>query len=288
MKAIVLTQIVAHLFGMWGFALAPLSAALVVHEPFDYPTGNLSGNGGAMGTTGVWVVSGGGDHQITSGNVVYGSPEAVPTEGNQLALGGTNTTQASISLGLNLTNAGLLDDGSEMWFSILVDAGQTAGNNDSFLFGFSDGGVLNSSDGSFGAGASGFSILHERNKRLNLSTTEDGSASRTTVTANVIGGSGARLIVGRVTWASNSAGADQIDLFLPGNDLEQGSVVRTTTRVINQAGIDTLHFGRQGSLGDSIDEIRVGGSYEDVVGIPEPSSILLTSIGLLAILRRRR
>ena len=34
---------------------APSRAALLVHEPFDYPDGWLSGQGGALGTVGTWT-----------------------------------------------------------------------------------------------------------------------------------------------------------------------------------------------------------------------------------------
>jgi len=32
----------------------PASASLLVYEPFDYPEGILTGQGGALGTTGTW------------------------------------------------------------------------------------------------------------------------------------------------------------------------------------------------------------------------------------------
>jgi hypothetical protein len=74
------------------------------------------------------------------------------------------------------------------------------------------------------------------------------------------------LIVGKITWASNPANPDTIEIYQPGTDLAlpASPISVLNTEVLAQAEFDTLTFAR----GDKVmlDEIRFGKSYDSVIG----------------------
>lgn len=276
--------------------------AAVIYEPFDYTPGSLGSAGGTteVGLSGTWTVN---TTPVSSGSLSWGS---LVTGGN--SVGPTSNSQnrfmgaRSISAG-TLSSPGLLDDGEELWFSVIM--GYAAGGNrtnsrlafalaDSaftganFDYDLTGGTGLGVTVGRFGingkiiatqfttnAGNSGFdnNIFDPNANENSISATFPGSNANEDV----------QLIVGRITWGATS---DTIDLFLPGTDLAlPGAVHSSLTVNVDQSGYDTLTMQRGDAM--VMDEIRFGATYLDVVPVPEPSALLLSGLGSLLLLRRR-
>ena len=58
---------------------------------------------------------------------------------------------------------------------------------------------------------------------------------------------------------------DTLNFYLPGTDLAMGSVMHTTSAVLDQSAFDTITFSAK-AAGKAIDEIRFGATYDDVIG----------------------
>jgi hypothetical protein len=267
------------------------NAALVIHEPFAQTAGSLLNKpASSTGLTGNYTSNGGsGNFTVTTGtSLSYGSQT---TSGGQVSYVAPNTNSTgniSHSAGIaSSTLSGLLDDGDVLWFSVL----QRTTNNtsdDRFAFALSSDPLVANTN--FGAGQGvGFAISNTGNLTARISTaasthSNGASIDRFSLQSTI-------LIVGRITFGTT----DTMDLFLPGTNMDLGSVQSTVSAAVDQSLFDTVtfHTRLQGSttLGANtdvgLDEIRFGTTQADVL-IPEPSSALLGGLGLLVLLRRRR
>lgn len=129
------------------FAAVSAPATLLVYEPFDYPDGNLNGQGGALGTTGTWAsldtgfgegwrvhpqgeLSGVAVDPTPIFNVFDGTVDNLPTLGGYAGMagpedrgmpagtdGGTGNLDASIGLDPSVTAT--FTSGTTTWFSFV-------------------------------------------------------------------------------------------------------------------------------------------------------------------------
>jgi alpha-galactosidase len=257
----------------------------LVYEPFDYAVGGLNGQGDTsdLGFDAAWTANS--TTNVVAASLTYGS---LPTTGGSMGnlSGGQNRFGGSRPV--DLATAGLLANGSELWFSAIMgyDSGGNRTNSTLVL-------VLGDepmSGGNFAynfttAGATGLGVFFGRtssNGTIKAVQVRDTTFGSSGFAGNVYGTGGGsvvvpdsngnsnvdyRLVVGRITWGVSS---DTIDLFLPGMDLALGAVHSTLTVDVDQSGFDNISFKRSDKV--VMDEIRFGSSFESVIGAGAPDS----------------
>lgn len=272
-------------------AVSSAQGAAVIYEPFDFDTGNLSGNGTAAGLSGNWGTDG--RYDVYAGSLTFG---ALQTDGNRMGAqsntnGGMKRVRTAISSALS--NNGLLDnDGNtDLWFSFLYQS--TNVSNDEFGFALAEAEWspgLNALSGGVGVAVNSTGTMTARFwDGNNYAGTTSGSLSS-------VNDGTTRLIVGHIEWGVNGSTVDTLRLYAPDADLDlTGHLISTATYDATQADYDTLTTTtRNNNLGSSslghseVDEIRFGEFYSDVTPVPEPGSLALLSLGGLMIARRRR
>jgi autotransporter-associated beta strand protein len=232
---------------------AASSFPVAVYEPFNMTAGSLlEGQTGGIGLTGNWRNSY--NLGVTAGSLSYGS---IPTSGNRLLRPGSNSP-AAINLSTTLANAGLLNDGTVLWFSFLHRDPDNSNIQPYFLFGSHPISFINEIEGSgsglgvrIGSGNSPRPIL------FNSGTYSEGNVQGTIQTNQTA------LIVGKITWGATPSAADTIEIYTPNTDL----VLDTPTSlsaVLNQSNFNVLSFWGNGSAPE-FDEIRFGANYASVL-----------------------
>jgi hypothetical protein len=280
------------------------ASAAVIHEPFDYDTGNLIGENGGIGFAGAWsatVISAGqlSGGTAQEGNLAWGN---LQVSGNHVHAGnevGGNWSNPFRSIGTQLGNAGLLNNGTTLWFSYVGDVfGQNLANLN-YNFALSTAGFdevyatrLNlegDSQEGIGVSNSGGTIL---GAYWQDSSTGDGTTSRVATPTSLVVDSGANsrfFMVGKIEWGATVDANETLTLYAPGTDLVLGTPILNgwQTDPLNQGALNTLAIEFKGPP-VAIDEIRFGATYEAVVPVPEPATMALLAVGGAAFLRRRR
>jgi len=271
-----------------------LQAAPAIYEPFDYPAGGLNGKSGSseVGLTGTWGANA--ETLVVPGSLTWGG---LATTGGSIGnltyyvnrYGGTRAVSASA-----LAGNGLLNDGATLWFGLEMgygrDAAGTAANLSNARLGFA---LANSQ---FNGGNYDYWIVNEGeqlgsglgvvlgrisnvNGRVVAAQFRD-LASGDGVAGNVLGswtGTGTTLkndehglFVGKIVWGEAS---DSIEIYQLGTDLSlPASPISTLTVSVNQSTYDTITFARGDPM--TMDEIRFGRTFEDVIGNPPPPPVL--------------
>ena len=110
---------------------ALVSGRPLIYEPFADPDSTLTGNTSGEGLTGTW--SGDANYTVVTGsNLTWG---VLVTDSNYVDM---VSGQANIRclLTTDLSNAGLLDHGTSLWFSMIVDTPTQGGTNPDTGFAF--------------------------------------------------------------------------------------------------------------------------------------------------------
>ena len=247
-----------------GLALlpAPVSAALSVYEPFNYTAlASLGGQNGGTGFSGAWTATTGTSTVNTPG-LTFGSLTVVGNRATTAAATATTQTRGlSAALG-SVTGT--------TYFSFVLRPDNTAaGNNAEFAL--------------VGGTASLFIGKPVNGNNYVLDTTATGGTQNASSTAYTSGT--AVLMVLRADFVS--AGADTFKLFINPNNSAEPGVADATKSAYDVGTVSTIQFN--GNLGFSIDELKIGSSYADVV--PESgtwgSMIAVLGIGGIAWLRQR-
>jgi len=262
---------------------SPASAVLVVYEPFADGNSSLNGNAAGTGLSGNWTAASG--FTVGAGSLSYGS---LPTSGNQVAYSGGNAN-SSVALSSALSNAGLLNDGATVWFSMIVNTPDAGGSNADTGFAIGTDPIIGTNNIPMTAGGEGIGWAI-KNDQLRAATWKNaknqaigtGVATDTTI-----------FIVGEIIWGANGAANDTINLYLPNTSLIKGAIKSTQVAVLNQANFDLITTGLKTNTGYGFDEIRFGSSFEDVIGldtsaVPEPATASLALLGLGGLMMRRR
>lgn len=236
------------------------SGGALVYEPFDYPADVgepqlLTGKGGALGTKGVYVYMSDKSTDRAPATLARGlSYGELPVTGNR---GSTHrwSAPAYIELDGSLKKAGLLEDGATVWMSYVFAAGEEIfpGQKHSHRNG---GGVvtLRTEDMKQGVGFK----AHRQYETVVVVDGKEKAVRITGTRANT-----PTLVVGRITWGKD--GKD--DSFVPfhvGPDLK---LPDKPGRPFGSFNIDQSKLSRLVLSGEGqFDEIRVGPTYESVVG----------------------
>jgi hypothetical protein len=244
---------------------ASVSAALTVYEPFNYTAAaNLSTQNGGTGFSGAWA------------NV---SPTATIaasglTYSGLTVLGNAATTAAASAVSQNRSLTTTLGaNGTTTFFSFLYkpNASTTTRNGEFGLIGTANLYVGRSS------------TTDTSHYVLETGTAGAGTSQQaTTVTAT----SGTTVLM--VLRADFVTGNDTFKLYInPANNAEPASAAATLSSIDLGASLSTIQIN--GNLGFSVDELKIGSSYADVV--PESSTwgsvIAVIGVGCIAWLRHR-
>lgn len=295
MKRTTQTTLAASMIAAAGLLATDAQGQATLYEGFDYSSTGvwnsspLNGQGAAAdGWTAAWSTSGqknGYGTVGTPGNT-YGDLAVSGNNAGDIFTNGDGYWGAAFrTFGNTLLNDGLLADGGELWFSIIIDGSAVTGGGSKL--GFSIG------NGSFGS--SDFDISGEGVGLLGYNTTSASAVGWSNSIANVdqthsgsdIAGATPTLIVGHVQWGATAGDDETLTLYAPDTSLNQGAALQVNTF----AGVDQASFDRVALLykdRQMYDEIRIGATYADVTPVPEPSSLALIGLGGLCTLRRRR
>lgn len=242
----------AYVSGILAFSAAAvalpgsLSAALSVYEPFNYTAATtLATQNGGTGFSGAWSAVTG-SSTVSSPSLSYAS---LTTVGNRATTAAATATTQNRGLSASL---GGVTGTTFISFLLRPDAATSAAN--------AEFGLLGSVNSLFiGKAASG------NTSNYLLDTLSTGGTQNASSTAFANGT--AVLMVLRADFVSGGGG-DTFKLFVnPNGSTEPGSADATKS-AYDVGSISTIQF--TGNLGFSIDELKIGSSYADVV--PEPST----------------
>lgn len=225
---------------------------VTIYEPFTDTNASLTGNTPGEGLTGTWTADAA--FTVNSTSLAYGS---LPTNAGRVNITGSAGT-CNATLGSALATNSLLSDGSTLWFSMIINTPTTGtGNSDTgFAIGTSNILTTNGIPMANGNQGIGFSINGSQLRAASW------NAAKTDVTGASIPTNTAKLVVGKIVWAS---GSDVISLYLPDTSLNLGSVVSTHSATLNQSAFNKISFGMRSNT-FAFDEIRFGSTYESVIG----------------------
>ncbi len=232
--------------------LLPLTqfAAPTVYEPFSYSNGsNLAGKAGGIGFAGSWTTSSAVDGSIVSpGQLSYGQ---LGTAGGNLTAGVGLQVQVDRPLAANLGGVGTTTFVSVLYRPDAVNSAQDAGLR-----------LMGSKGNTFFGKGSTVGYIDGTHYMINA----NGSQGASSITAS----SGTAVLL--VLRADFGNGASTFKLFVnPTLGSEPNLADATASGDIGT--VSGIEFSS--SLGASIDEIRIGGTYADVASaVPERNTIV--------------
>ncbi len=242
-------------------------ATIIAYEGFSYTPGlNLSGRNGGVGFSSAW--SGSTTNYTIGPNSLIAPPiGGVPTTGNRvigaaIATGATSFAAMTRDLFTSLGAAG-----NTNYFSFLIQPGEMVPGSLGGSF-ISLALASNAGGGTLFFGVPGVSNNSQRRYAIeNL-----GGGGRVFSNVNVIAGQSALLVV-RADFNPNPQLPDTFTFFVnPTPGLPEPSLFWRKTD-LNLLSVDRLFIQSSGAF--SIDEIRVGTTFADVVPVPEPTSAMI-------------
>jgi hypothetical protein len=238
------------------------SADLLVHEPFAYSAGDLTGSNGGSGWSGAWTDSGnpvvvtatGLAYTDSFGNVLHASGSALNT-----ADGGATTT---------ISAREVTDRNAETWISMQI---QQENNTNSFI------GVSFYDQGLAQADAR-FAIEHATGKDLRLvrrgGGTVNGAAYSTTIGTTVFA------VIHLVPDGGSDGTLDRLDVYFDPR-LDELPSSPFASLDIDGLQFDRVRIAGQNGRSALVDELRIGESYADVTPHAPPADPDTDGDGLL-------
>ncbi len=282
------------LFATLSLSLAAHSA--VIHESFGDSDASLVGNTSGTGLTGNWL----GDSRpdVVTSTLSYGS---LQTTGNEVRADGSwFANRVAIDM-TNTAYTDMLADGGEMWFSMIYRQESGSGR---FYFTIGDGTVANNGNLSdpgqaIGFGSTGTRVYAGLWETFDWGATNLGGPAFTSVDVSgdslvnsndggVIASATTYLIVGHAQWGADGAANDIVTLYMPDTDMNIGTAVARSEGVLDQSDFSLINTNHGNGVVSRWDEIRIGDSYASVTPVPEPSAALLSGLGVMMLLRRRK
>jgi hypothetical protein len=240
---------------MAGLALLVMAgvadAAVSSYEPFDYAAGSLANGTAATGAgfTGNWTCG-------AAGTVVTGLPHAgLPVDNNALSSGGG---RQSVSLSSPLSTG-------TKWISFLFksSAGDPGANKNGVFFPNSNATCL-----WIGFGLAPYSATQGQLGLGSMTTAGTGSASATSLQQLGLGTYGNTYLVVLQVQFNTAGDNDTVTVYLnpAASQATPGVAAAGTNSAFDVGAISGVGLNVQGAGTITVDEIRVGDSYGDVVG----------------------
>lgn len=259
-------------------------AALIASESFSYTSGALGGNGNSGSGFGANTWGANAGATVTASSLAYGS---LATSGGSANLSGGNF---AVFRNLAASGGGA---GSDLWISFLIASPSSnvgvslfngAGNEQFFAGRNNTAPTSNNFGAQFYAGT-GRPLVTQPDPQV-------GSVS--TPFNPVVGTATTHMYVLQIDQTGPSPvyrGWLDPDMATLGT----GSAPTATSTFTINTGTQAFNYDRVrlgifsgGGSSATFDELRLGTTWADVSPIPEPSSLLLLSVGALGLLRRRR
>ncbi len=283
-------------------AASSARADLSTYEGFDYP--NAIGNtialqNGGMGWAAAWLNGSGGNRFATNvtGNLTYST---LPSSGNMLMVGdpALSTTTASPQRSISTTFGALAAGASgHVWVSMLYqNLDDSVGTKAGFrqanlgLFQVSSEKLALGSPNTYTAGLSdSMSMWFNGSQAVGNIAQSAMATPRGADPANTV------FIVVRLDLDNTTAFDSAYAWFNP--DLSSEPSTATAISLVNLvdlSGVNSIRIqaGNSNTSGDNAylraDEIRVGTGWADMMAVPEPSTMTVFGLGLLAALLRFR
>jgi hypothetical protein len=223
------------------------SADLLVHENFEYPVGDLSGNSGGSGWTTGWT--------DTGNSVVVRSAGLAFTDGigNTLVTSGASLDTADGGAATTISAREIADRNAETWISVLI---QPQGNFSDFIgVSFYDQGL---------ATANARFAIEQNGKDLRLTRRAGTTTPIHTTTFVNPSGSTALAVLHLVPGGGGTVELpDRIDVFF-NPALGAEPTVPHASVDLNGLQFDRIRVAAQNGKSTWVDEIRIGESYADV------------------------
>jgi len=256
-------------------------AAVLETEPFNYPSNlgsSLNGLNGGTGWANAWS-NADGNVTLASTNGSLSYPASVPLtpSGSRVAVtAATTLTQATRNLGTTMN----LATGGQTWYSsALFNPSAVAGESAVVNF-IDNSGNIRWTYGIDGTG------------HFTVSVNPSGQQAATTTTLSA---GTTYLLVSRIRTNTGPAGNDEVFLkvFAPGDAVAEPATDAGWDITANgNSGVTLtnvrLDFANAAGQTNQFDEFRVGTTFTDVTGVPEPAGLSLLTLPALALLRRRR
>ena len=241
---------------------APSPTFPVIYEPFAQTLGALGGQpASTTGLTGNWTQRNP-TPSVVVNNLTYGT---LPVSGGSAFLSaGANGGAASVGIGTQLGNAGLLTSGAVLWFSYLVTTGPSGSPNDHAGFAFGSSYLESGANGpTMNSSGNGLGVWISWDSRVNAAYWSGGALTGDNKSTGMTPGA-TRLIVGKIQWGVPTT----ITLYLPGTDLVLPAPQSTISFAAGLDGttFNTISMCTRSDAGQNYtyDEIRFGGSYAAV------------------------
>ncbi|MCH7226885.1 sialate O-acetylesterase [Haloferula sp. A504] len=250
----------------------------LIYEGFDYDAGGLGTNNGGTGFTAAWSTIDSSPSVVAPG-LSYGSLAVAGNGAGKAVNSGSGAGARLIGDTSALDSAGLMANGQSLWFSFLlsIPSGHT---NVDFNFSLGSDGFADYGSGEFGDRTSLQSGEGIGVAKINRSSSvsdivgayyqdndADSYAERVTQLAFDRWNGATLLIVGRIDWGADDLAGETLTLYTPDTDLNLGTAVLDGMVIpaLDQSAFDTVAFQMKDAV--TIDEIRFGATYEDVIGL---------------------
>lgn len=234
-----------------------------IYEPFADTNATLTGNTPGEGLSGTWSGSTGfivNPESLSWGLLVTGENQAEATSAGSI----------TATLGTELGDAGLLDHGSNLWFSMVIDSPASGGTNPDTGFAIGTATVSSGNNLPMSGQGIGWNL---KNNVLQAAYWNGGDVQRQG--GSSLGNNVLVFIVGEINWGADTNALDVIKLYRPDTELIQGSVLSTHSAVLDQSTFDRISFGLKNNTSFEFDEIRFGATYEDVAVLPPPTGTVI-------------
>ena len=259
-KTVLTLAVVLGIFATFG---GSLQAAQIIYEPFDYAPGSLGGASGGTGFSGAWATTSNGTNTLFTVQAGGLSFNALDVAGNSVyRTGSAGRAEANRTISA-ASQAALLADGTTIWFSVLY----TAANRSAFLIATDTYAVGSTGTLTLAAAGEGFGF-GTNNTSIIQTLAYDNSTTAILVDTGV-DASTVKLIAGKITWAASGSN-DTLTLYEV-TDLtsEPTTPIATVTADLDQSFFDLVVLQHNYNTA-TFDEIRIGTSYNDVVGRSDP------------------